>query len=120
MKEEDMTHPVEKHESLLSDLRKITDDHEARLRVLEIGSVQRIEQIKGLYENTGAIKILLSQFGEKLDKMSENIDAKLQAAVSDLDKRLRSLERVDGEKWKQAVGYVLIAVIAGVVGKFFI
>jgi len=113
-------HPVEKHESVLAEIRKNLDDHETRLRTVELSSTQKVEQIKGLYENIGAIKTLLSQLGDKLDKLSENIDAKLQVAVSDLDKRLRSLEKVDGEKWKQAVGYVLIAVIAGVVGKFFI
>lgn len=113
-------HPVEKHEAVLAEIRKTLDDHEMRLRTIELSSTQKVEQIKGLYENVGAIKLLFTQLGDKLDKLSENIDAKLQVAVSELDKRLRKIESADGEKWKQVVGYVLIAVIAGVVGKFFI
>lgn len=109
-------HPVEAHAEQLSSLRRDSDDHEVRLRNLEKVSAAREEQIKGLYENVGAIKLLVAQLGEKMDKLSENIDAKLNSAVSDLDKRLKTLESADGEKWKQAVGYVLAALAAAFVG----
>jgi len=51
-----------------------------------------------------------------MDKLSENIDAKLNGAVSDLDARLKKLEGADGEKWKQFVWIVIAAIVAGVIG----
>ena len=108
--------PPKDHATEVEGLRKDVDDHENRIRVLEKVSAGREEQIKNLYENVGAIKLLVEQLGAKMDKLSENIDAKLNGAVSDLDKRLKKLEGADGEKWKQFVWIVIAAAVAGVIG----
>jgi len=109
-------HPIDSHETILQALRTDSDDHEARIRVLEKASNEREVQIRNLYENVGAIKLLVEQLGIKMDKLSENIDAKLNGAVSDLDARLKKLEGADGEKWKQFVWIVIAAIVAGVIG----
>ena len=108
--------PPKDHATEIEGLRKDVDDHEGRIRVIEKVSAGREEQIKNLYENVGAIKLLVEQLGNKMDKLSENIDAKLNGAVSDLDKRLKKLEGADGEKWKQFVWIVIAALVAGVIG----
>ena len=109
-------HPVDVHDAILTTLRADIDDHENRLRVLEKVSNEREIRIQNLYENIGAIKLLVEQLGIKMDKLSENIDAKLNLAVSDLDTRLKKLEGADGDKWKKFIWLVITAIVAGIMG----
>lgn len=109
-------HPVSAHEEILSTLRRDVDDQETRIRLLEKVSTAREEQIKNLYENVGAIKLLVEQLGIKMDKLAENIELKLNVAVADLDKRIKTLEAADGEKWKKFVWIIIASIVSLIVG----
>lgn len=112
-------HPVAQHTEQLAGLRRDLDDHEVRLRAVELVSTRREEQVRGLYENVGAIKELLSQQIIKLENMVSNFDVKIQERLDKIDERLKTLETADGRKWQSAVWVVFSLVVGAIVGTIF-
>lgn len=91
-------HPIGEHGAMLSQLRHDVNDHSSRINALEKVSAAREEQVRALFQSVGEIKQICADI------------------KSELGSRLEPLERSDGEKWKQAMGYVLAAIIAGAAG----
>ena len=112
-------HSVDQHTEQLSGLRRDVDDHEVRLRAVELVSTKREEQVRGLYENVGAIKELLAQQMIKLESMVTNFDTKIQERLDKIDQRLKALEMADGKKWQNAVWVVFSLVAGAIVGTIF-
>lgn len=112
-------HPIASHTEQLVTLRRDVDDHEERIRKVETTSTKREEQVKGLYENVGAIKELLSQQAVRLEAMMSNIDNKLAERLEKFEERLKELESADGKKWQQAVWIVFSLVAGAIAGTLF-
>lgn len=112
-------HLVAQYTEQLAGLRRDLDDHEVRLRAVELISTRREEQVRGLYENVGAIKELLSQQAVRLEAMVSNIDNKLAERLEKFEERLKELESADGKKWQQAVWIVFSLVAGAIAGTLF-
>ena len=104
---------------MLASLRREVDGHEIRLRTVELVSAKREEQMRGLYENVGAIKELLAQQTQRLETMLDNFDKRIGETLKDMDIRLKNLEGADGKKWQQAVWVVFSLVVGAIVGTLF-
>ena len=112
-------HSIAGHTEQLTTLRRDVDDHEVRLRAVELVSTRREEQVRGLYENVGAIKELIAQQTAKLETMVSTFETKIQESLKDIDDRLKTLETADGKKWQQAVWVVFSLVAGAVAGSIF-
>lgn len=112
-------HQIAGHTEQLTTLRRDVDDHEVRLRAVELVSTRREEQVRGLYENVGAIKELIAQQTAKLEIMVSTFETKIQESLKDIDDRLKTLETADGKKWQQAVWIVFSLVAGAVAGSIF-
>lgn len=112
-------HPVEKHEEQLSRMRLDVDDLLVRMSAIEKVSAAREEQVRGLFQSVGRIEVICDGIRTQVAQMIERTETELMEAIEKLSDRVAALERTDSDKWKQAVGYVLAAAVAGIVGYLF-
>lgn len=109
-------HPIGQHEEALSRLKHDSDDHASRIQSLEISNAARQEQIASLLLSVARIEKLITDLVGQVQAMLAKTEGDLQKSIAHLADRVEVLESADGEKWKQAVGYLLAAAIAAVVG----
>lgn len=106
----------DEHPAMLSQLRHDIIDHGSRIIALEKVSAAREEQVRALYQTVGEIKQICSDIRREVAEMGEKTQCEILEVVSKLTTRVEALERRDGDKWRQAAGYVLASIIALAVG----
>lgn len=56
---------------------------------------------------------------KSIAKETERLSNMMEKNIEDINKRLKTLEDADGEKWRKVIGYVCTAIIGIVIGFLF-
>ena len=96
---EDYIHRNE-HEEFV---RRMEDEHDRQN--------QRIKALEKVVQQINSLSVSIEKMASNMQRMFDEQQAQ--------GKRLQTLEARDGEKWRSFVGYVIVAVIGGILGFVF-